>query len=73
MFMIVYRKRYTGLNIKGHQDRVKGEILCWPMGPCYLNTEECIQTKQKMHILLNVWPITIAETMVFATKSIRFS
>ena len=40
MFMIVYRKRYTGLNVEGHQNGVKGEILCWPIDPCYLNKEE---------------------------------
>ena len=38
MFMIVYRKRYAGLNVEGHQDEVKSEILHWP---CYLNKEEC--------------------------------
>ena len=36
MFMIVYRKRYTGLNVEGHQYEVKSEILRWPMDPCYL-------------------------------------
>ena len=48
MFMMVYRKRYAGLNIEGHQDEVKSEILRWSMGPCYLNKEECNlkQTKE---------------------------
>ena len=40
MFMIVYRKRYTGLNVEGHQNEVKSEILRWPMDPCYLEKEE---------------------------------
>ena len=39
--MIVYRKRYTRLNVEGHQNRVKGEILCWSIDPCHLNKEEC--------------------------------
>ena len=41
MFMILYRKRYTLLNVEGHQDGVKGEILRWPTHPCYLNKEKC--------------------------------
>ena len=41
MFMIVCRKRYTGLNVEGHQDEVKSEILRWPMDPSYLEKEEC--------------------------------
>ena len=41
MFMIVYRNRYARLNVEGHQDEVKSEILRWPMDPCYLNKEEC--------------------------------
>ena len=31
--MIVYGKRYTGLNVEGHQDRVIGEIFSWQKGP----------------------------------------
>ena len=31
--MIVYGKRYTGLNIEGHQDGVIGEIFSWQKGP----------------------------------------
>ena len=27
MFMIVYRNRYARLNVEGHQDEVKSEIL----------------------------------------------
>ena len=52
MFMIVYRKRYTGLNVEGHQNVVKGEILRWPIDPCYLNKEECNlnQTKDDSYV-----------------------
>ena len=31
--MIVYGKRYTGLNDEGHQDGVIGEIFSWQKGP----------------------------------------
>ena len=47
MFMIVCGKRHTGLNVEGHQERVKGEVLRWSMDPCYLNKEFNLnQTKQ---------------------------
>ena len=31
--MIVYGKRYTGLNAEGHQDGVISEIFSWQKGP----------------------------------------
>ena len=31
--MIVYGKRYTGLNVEGHQDGVIGEIFTWQKDP----------------------------------------
>ena len=31
--MIVYGKRYTGLNGEGHQDVAIGEIVSWQKGP----------------------------------------
>ena len=31
--MIVYGKRYTGLNGEDHQDGVIGEIVSWQKGP----------------------------------------
>ena len=47
MFMIVYGKRHTGLNVEDHQERVKGEVLHWPIDPCYLNKEVNLnQTKE---------------------------
>ena len=45
--MMVFGKRHTGLNVEGHQERVKGEVLRWSMDPCYLNKEFNLnQTKQ---------------------------
>ena len=49
----------------------KGDFT-WQSGYCYLHKGECNLTNQKMTLLLNRWPRTIAETMATATKFMGF-
>ena len=57
--MIVYGKRYTGLNVEGHQDGVINEIFSWQKGP-EVRKEKYVHVFDSYSMIFVTW--TTSET-----------
>ena len=68
--MIVYGKRYTGLNVEGHQDGVIGEIFSWQKG-LEVRKEKHAHVFDSYSMIFVTW--TTSETDVLSNPKTRLA